>query len=74
MVTDAVQAKLDNLPSGPGVYLFKDRKGKSIYIGKAKSLKHRVRSYFRRKRPARPEDGKSCGEPFTDLDYNRDRQ
>ena len=50
MVTDAVQAKLDNLPSSPGVYLFKDKKGKSIYIGKAKSLRHRVRSYFQQQR------------------------
>ncbi len=68
MVTDAVQAKLDNLPSGPGVYLFKDRKGKSIYIGKAKSLKHRVRSYFRRKRPADPKMEVLRG-TIHDLDY-----
>ncbi len=52
MISDAVQAKLDNLPSGPGVYLFKDRAGKSIYIGKAKSLRLRVRSYFQRQRLA----------------------
>ena len=52
MISDALQAKLDNLPSGPGVYLFKDRTGKSIYIGKAKSLRHRVRSYFQQQRLA----------------------
>ncbi len=52
MISDAVQAKLDNLPPGPGVYLFKDRAGKSIYIGKAKSLRLRVRSYFQRQRLA----------------------
>ena len=50
MITEALQAKLDNLPSSPGVYLFKDRTGKSIYIGKAKSLRHRVRSYFQQQR------------------------
>jgi excinuclease ABC subunit C len=34
------------VPSRPGVYLFKDNKGKIIYIGKAKDLKKRVSSYF----------------------------
>src|SRR5665811_160376 len=38
--------KLDNLPGSPGVYLMKDAGGKIIYIGKAISLKNRVRSYF----------------------------
>ncbi len=33
-------------PDSPGVYFFKDRNGKTIYIGKAKSLKKRIRSYF----------------------------
>jgi excinuclease ABC subunit C len=41
-----LQEKLDNLPSSPGVYLFKNSQGKIIYIGKALSLRHRVRSYF----------------------------
>ena len=43
-----LHSKLNNLPAGPGVYLFKDSRGKVIYIGKAKSLSSRVRSYFRR--------------------------
>ena len=38
--------KLANLPTKPGVYLFKNSKGKVIYIGKAKVLRNRVRSYF----------------------------
>lgn len=38
--------KLDNLPKNPGVYQFKNDKGKIIYIGKAKNLRNRVRSYF----------------------------
>lgn len=38
--------KLATLPDKPGVYLFKNRSGKIIYVGKAKSLRHRVRSYF----------------------------
>ncbi len=35
-----------NLPAKPGVYMFKDRQGKILYIGKAKNLRNRVRSYF----------------------------
>lgn len=38
--------KLALLPDAPGCYLMKDRDGNVIYVGKAKSLKHRVRSYF----------------------------
>ncbi|HEX8139087.1 MAG TPA: excinuclease ABC subunit UvrC [Pyrinomonadaceae bacterium] len=38
--------KLQNLPASPGVYLHKDDAGKIIYIGKAKNLRNRVRSYF----------------------------
>jgi excinuclease ABC subunit C len=42
-----LDAKLEVLPSGPGVYLLKDRDGKVIYVGKAVNLRSRVRSYFR---------------------------
>ena len=35
----------------PGVYIFKDRAGTAIYVGKAKSLRHRVRCYFQDSRP-----------------------
>jgi excinuclease ABC subunit C len=37
---------LDRLPSDPGVYLMKDRRGKTLYIGKAANLRNRVRQYF----------------------------
>ena len=40
---------LKNLPSDPGVYRFLDKEGKIIYIGKAKNLKKRVKSYFNEK-------------------------
>jgi excinuclease ABC subunit C len=39
-------AKVEELPRSPGIYFFKDAKGKVIYIGKARSLQDRVRSYF----------------------------
>jgi excinuclease ABC subunit C len=43
-----LEEKLQNLPDAPGVYLMKDAKGHMIYIGKAVSLKSRVRSYFQK--------------------------
>jgi len=43
---EALHRKLDSLPSGPGVYLWKDRDGGVLYVGKARSLRARVRSYF----------------------------
>lgn len=42
----SLEEKLKNLPVKPGVYLFKDRTKKVIYVGKAKRLRSRVRSYF----------------------------
>jgi len=45
-MNDALQRKLDTLPDGPGVYLWKDAGGTVIYVGKAKNLRSRVRSYF----------------------------
>lgn len=41
-----LDSKLKNLPDTPGIYQFKNEKGKIIYIGKARSLRSRVRSYF----------------------------
>ena len=41
--------KIRSIPSSPGVYFFKDKKDQIIYIGKAKSLKKRVSSYFLKK-------------------------
>lgn len=41
-----LRAKLETVPSAPGVYVFRDRQGSVIYVGKAKSLRDRVRSYF----------------------------
>ncbi|HEY3242526.1 MAG TPA: excinuclease ABC subunit UvrC [Phycisphaerae bacterium] len=43
---DALRTKIVSLPTTPGVYLFKDREGRVLYVGKAKSLRARVGSYF----------------------------
>ncbi len=51
MIPENLRAKLENLPSSPGVYLYKDDKGKTIYVGKARSLRSRVRTYFQESRP-----------------------
>ena len=45
-----LSAKLAQLPDRPGVYLYKDGKGQIVYIGKAASLRSRVRSYFQESR------------------------
>ncbi len=46
--------QLENLSTAPGVYLFKDRQGKILYVGKARHLNKRVRSYFQSGRPHDP--------------------
>ncbi|MBU9672937.1 excinuclease ABC subunit UvrC [Planococcus sp. CP5-4] len=46
MKNEMIQHKLAVLPDQPGCYLMKDRQGTIIYVGKAKVLKNRVRSYF----------------------------
>lgn len=45
-MSETIREKLKNLTNKPGVYLFKNRDGKVIYVGKAKNLKKRVRQYF----------------------------
>ncbi len=49
-----ISEKLGHLSSHPGVYLFKNEVGKVIYVGKAKNLRNRVRSYFRESGNADP--------------------
>lgn len=49
-MTNTVEETLKHLPDRPGVYLFKDELGRIIYVGKAISLKNRVRSYFQSSR------------------------
>lgn len=49
-MTDTLTAKLKQLPAEPGVYFHKAKTGEIIYIGKAASLKNRVRQYFQKSR------------------------
>lgn len=52
MKSSNLKDKIDNLPQVPGSYIFKDSTGKVIYIGKAKNLRSRVKSYFTIKIPS----------------------
>lgn len=47
-MTQQLQDKLSSLPLSPGIYQFLNEKGKVIYVGKAKNLRSRVRSYFQK--------------------------
>jgi excinuclease ABC subunit C len=63
-----LREKIDNLPAEPGVYLYKDSREKIIYIGKALSLRSRVRSYFQESRPLDPKTQRLV-EETADLEY-----
>jgi excinuclease ABC subunit C len=50
-VTPELASALDKLPDRPGVYLMKDARGDVLYVGKAQSLRNRVRSYWQKQAP-----------------------
>ena len=52
----SLQSKLKNIPTFPGVYRFMDDRGEIIYIGKAKNLRNRVRSYFQKSKSQSPKN------------------
>ncbi len=60
--------KIRSIPAFPGVYLYKNAEGEVIYIGKAKSLRHRVSSYFHESRVADAKTGTLLREAV-DVDY-----
>jgi hypothetical protein len=61
---DRLAARLKEVPSEPGCYLMRDTEDRILYIGKAKVLRHRVRSYFQTShapQPPHPPDGAAGG-------------
>ncbi len=65
---EELREKAAQLPLEPGVYLYRDGAGTVIYVGKAKSLRHRVRSYFSSQRLAEAKTGRLI-EAARELDY-----
>ena len=63
-----LQQKIRSIPASPGVYLYKSAEGEVIYVGKAKSLRHRVSSYFHEGRVADAKTGTLLREAV-DVDY-----
>jgi excinuclease ABC subunit C len=63
-----LEQQLERLPDRPGVYLYKDAKAAVIYVGKAASLKSRVRSYFQESRPRDPKTD-ALVQQIRDLEY-----
>jgi len=64
----ALDEKLARLPDRPGVYIYKDAKAQVVYVGKAASLRSRVRSYFQESRPHDPKTD-SLVRQIADLEY-----
>lgn len=60
--------KIGHLPAEPGIYIYKNSEGKIIYVGKARSLRHRIRSYFQESRPQDPKTQYLISE-VADLEY-----
>jgi excinuclease ABC subunit C len=69
-VTPELEATLKRLPDRPGVYLMKDSRGTVIYVGKAQSLRNRVRSYWQKQAGgAESQLIRSVIDKIADLDY-----
>ncbi len=71
-----LREKVAQLPLQPGVYLYKDGEGKILYVGKAKNLRSRVRSYFNEDRLAEAKTGSLIREArdidFIEVDNNKE--
>ena len=68
-LSEDIRLKLDALPTDPGVYIMKRSDGQIIYVGKAKNLRHRVRSYFRTNDGDGRRQFKALVRNIADLDY-----
>jgi len=69
MTTTTLLEKVNSLPHVPGVYLYKDLDGKIIYVGKAKNLRNRVKSYFVKDTLQMWSKTQSLVEKIVDMDY-----
>lgn len=67
-MNESLKKKLDDLPKEPGVYFHKDSKGEIIYVGKAASLRNRVRQYFQKSRTRDPKTEALVAE-ISDIDW-----
>ena len=67
-MNDILNTKITNIPKRPGVYQFINDKGKIIYIGKAKDLRSRVRSYFQKNKYQTPKN-QSMIKRISDLEW-----
>jgi excinuclease ABC subunit C len=71
-----LREKVAQLPTQPGVYLYNDGEGKILYVGKAKNLRSRVRSYFNEDRLAEAKTGSLIAEArdidFIEVDNNKE--
>ncbi|MCL6630865.1 MAG: GIY-YIG nuclease family protein [Armatimonadetes bacterium] len=63
-----LEEKMKALPESPGVYIFKDSRGRPLYVGKALSLRNRVRSYFQTPSSLTPKV-RAMVEKVRDLDW-----
>ncbi|MBA2254536.1 MAG: excinuclease ABC subunit UvrC [Chloroflexi bacterium] len=68
-MTSQLRTTLDKLPTGSGVYLMKDARGRVLYVGKAQNLRNRVRSYWNRGGSGPPLRIESSIDRVTDVEY-----
>src|SRR6478736_1991439 len=69
-MTPQIASALEQLPDSPGVYLLKDDRGRVLYVGKAQSLRNRVRSYWQANRGAQaPLRIESAMDRVADVEY-----
>src|SRR5205823_2012070 len=64
----SLEEKLARLPDRPGIYIYRDAKAQVLYVGKAASLRSRVRSYFQESRPRDPKTD-ALVRQIRDLEY-----
>ena len=66
---EPIRSKLRDLPARPGCYLFRDATGKIVYVGKAKNLRNRVRSYFSSRMKGESPKRRGMVKSFADLEW-----